>query len=63
MLIHNCFKCANTLYMYDIDVGCSLKGSTASVKAYWNHCHTDIILDFSKLSQPNICMTWMWDAV
>ncbi len=24
--IHNCLSCSNTLYMYDIDVGCSLKG-------------------------------------
>jgi hypothetical protein len=37
--------------MYDIDVGCSLKGSTASTIVYWDHFHTDIILDFSKLSQ------------
>ncbi len=29
--------------MYDIDVGCSLKGSTASRIAYWDHFHTDII--------------------
>jgi hypothetical protein len=37
--------------MYDIDVGCSLKGSTASVRVYWDHFHTDIIYDFSQLSQ------------
>ena len=36
--------------MYDIDVGYCLKGSTASMIAYWDHFHTDI-LDFSKLSQ------------
>jgi len=30
MPIHNCLRCSNTLYMYAIDVGCSLKGSTAS---------------------------------
>ena len=43
--------------MYDIDVGCSLKGSTASTIAYWDHFHIDIILDFSKLSQiwGNLC--------
>ena len=43
--------------MYDIDVRCSLKGSTASTIAYWDHFHTDIILDFSKLSQiwANLC--------
>ena len=43
--------------MYDIDVGCSLKGSTASVIAYWDHFHTDIVLDFSNLSQiwGNLC--------
>jgi len=37
--------------MYDIDVGCSLKGSTASMIAYWEHFHTYIIYDFSQLSQ------------
>jgi len=43
--------------MYDMDVGCSLKGSTASTIAYWDHFHTEIILDFSKLSHPrgNLC--------
>jgi hypothetical protein len=29
----NCSRCSNTLYMYDMDVGCSLKGSTASTIA------------------------------
>ena len=53
MPIHNCSRCSNTFYMYDIDVGCSLKGSTASTIAQWDHFHTDIIQDFSKLSQPN----------
>jgi len=37
--------------MYDIDVGCSLKGSTASTIAQWDHVHTYIIYDFSQLSQ------------
>ena len=37
--------------MYDIDVGCSLKGSTASIIAYWDHFNTYIIYDFSQLSQ------------
>jgi len=38
--------------MYAIDVGCSLKGSTASMIAYWDHFHTYIIYDFSQqLSQ------------
>jgi len=43
--------------MYDMDVGCSLKGFTASTIAYWDHFHIDIILDFSKLSQiwANLC--------
>ena len=31
--IHNCLRCSNTLYMCDMDVGCSLKGSTASTIA------------------------------
>jgi hypothetical protein len=29
----NSLRCSNTLYMYDMDVGCSLKGSTASTIA------------------------------
>jgi hypothetical protein len=37
--------------MYDMDMGCSLKGSTASPIAYRDHFHTYIIYDFSKLSQ------------
>jgi len=37
--------------MYDIDVGCSLKGSTASIIAYWDHFNTYIIYDFSQHSQ------------
>ncbi len=37
--------------MYDIDVGYSLKGCTASTIAYWDHFHTYIIYDFSQLSQ------------
>ncbi len=43
--------------MYDIDVGCSLKGFTASIIAYWDHFHTYIIYDFSQLSQiwGNLC--------
>jgi len=45
------------MYEYDIDVGCSLKGSTASTIAYWDHFHTYIIKDFSKLYQilANLC--------
>jgi hypothetical protein len=34
-----------------MDVGCSLKGSTASMIVEWDHFHTYIIYDFSKLSQ------------
>ena len=43
--------------MYDIDVGYSLEGSTASMIAYWDHFHTSIIQDFSKLSKiwGNVC--------
>ena len=43
--------------MYDMDMGCSLKGYTASMIAYWDHFHTDIIYDFSILSQiwGNLC--------
>jgi hypothetical protein len=37
--------------MYDIDVGCSMKGSTASTIVKWDHFHTYIISDLSQLSQ------------
>ncbi len=40
MPIHNCVRCPNTLYMYDMDVGCSLKGFTASKIVWWDHFHT-----------------------
>jgi hypothetical protein len=40
-----------------MDVGCSLKGSTASVIVYWDHFHIYIIYDFRELSQiwGNLC--------
>ena len=34
-----------------MDMGCSLKGSTASTIGSWDHFHIYIIYDFSKLSQ------------
>ena len=34
-----------------MDMGCSLKGYTASTIAYWDSFHIYIIYDFSKLSQ------------
>jgi hypothetical protein len=34
-----------------MDVGCSLKGSTASVIAQWDSFHIYIIYDFSQLIQ------------
>ena len=57
MPIHNCLRCSNTLHLYDMDVGCSLKGSTTSVLEQWDHIHIKIIQDFSKLSQiwGNLC--------
>ncbi len=52
MPIHNCLRCSNTLYMYDVDVECSLKGSTASMIGYWDHFHTYIIYtNLKELSQ------------
>ena len=40
-----------------MDMGCSLKGSTSSLIAYWDYFHTYIIYDFSELSQirGNLC--------
>jgi hypothetical protein len=37
--------------MYDMDVGCSLKGSTASTIAEWDSFYIYIIYDFNQLSQ------------
>jgi hypothetical protein len=33
-----------------MDVGCSLKGSTPSTIAYWDHFHIYIIYDYRELS-------------
>jgi hypothetical protein len=43
--------------MYDIDVGCSLKGSAPSEIVSWDHFHIYIIYDFRELSQiwGNLC--------
>jgi hypothetical protein len=38
-------------YMYDMDVGCGLKGSTASMIVWWDHFHIYINYEFSQLSQ------------
>ena len=35
--------------MYQMDVGCSLKGSTVSTIALWHHAHTYITQDFIQL--------------
>jgi hypothetical protein len=43
--------------MYDMDVGCSLKGSTPSTIVSWDHFHIYIIYYFRELSQiwGNLC--------
>jgi hypothetical protein len=51
MPIYNLRRCSNTSSRYAMDMGCSLKGSTASTKAYWHDLHTCIRQDFSQLSQ------------
>jgi hypothetical protein len=51
MPIHNLRSCSNASYMSDLDLGCSLKGSTASTKAWLHGLHTCIRWDFSQLSQ------------
>ncbi len=38
-----------------MDVGCSLKGSTASMIAYWDHFHTYIIYNFSSQIWGYLC--------
>ena len=42
MQIHNRCRCSNTLYMYDMDVGCILNGSTAFTVEQWHGLHTYI---------------------
>ena len=52
------WSCSNTLCMYDMDVGCSLKGSTALTITKRHGVYTYITLDFSQeLSQiwGNVC--------
>jgi len=43
--------------MYEMDVGCSLKGFTASTTAQWHGLHTYISYNFSQLSYiwENVC--------
>jgi hypothetical protein len=48
MPIHNLWRCSNISYMYDMDTGYSLIGSTA---LYWHGLHTCIRTNFSQLSQ------------
>jgi hypothetical protein len=57
MPINNLRRCSNISYMYDMDMGCSLKGYAASTKSKWHGLHTCIRLDFSQLSQSlgSIC--------
>jgi hypothetical protein len=57
MPIHNLRRHSNLSYMYDMDMGCSLKGSTVSIKLYWHALHTCTRKDFSQLSQTwgSIC--------
>jgi hypothetical protein len=54
MPIHNLRRCSNTSYMYDIDMGCSLKVSTASTKVHG--LNTCIRKGFTQLSQS-------WESV
>jgi hypothetical protein len=51
MPIHNLRRCSNISYMYDIDMGCSVKDSTAPINVQWHGLHTCIREDFSQLSQ------------
>ncbi len=51
MPIYNLRRHSNTSHMYDIDMGCSLKGSAASAKMLWHGLHTCIRSNFSQPSQ------------
>jgi len=56
MPIHNIRRSSNMLYMYKIDVGCSLKWFTASAQIKW-YCYkasmTRVISQFSKIGENN----------
>jgi hypothetical protein len=51
MPIHNLRRCSKISNNYDIDMGCSLKGSTALAKKEWYGLHTCIRYDFYQLFQ------------
>ena len=42
MPIHKSWRCANTLYMYEMDVRCNLKGFITSTILGWHGLHTYI---------------------
>jgi len=47
MPIHHRRRCSNTLHLYKMDVGCRLKGSTASTTASWHHLNIYISHNFN----------------
>ena len=76
--IHWRRRCSNTLFVYQMDVGCRWKGSKASTIAQLHHVHMFMSQDFSQLCEcasiyPStveeegdhiqfICIRWMWDV-
>ena len=51
------WRCLHIYYMYDMDVECSLKGSSASIIAYVHGHSTYIAYDFSQFSQICVVVT------
>jgi hypothetical protein len=50
MPIHHRIRFSNTLHLYQMDVGCSLKGSTASTIAKWHHVNIYNAHNFNQFS-------------
>ena len=40
--IHSILRCSNTLYIYNVKVGCSQRGLPASTMTSWHHIHSDL---------------------
>ena len=54
---YSSLRCSNTFYMHDMDVGCILKGFTASNMVEWHVFHTNIAFNFSQQ------LSWIWGTI
>jgi hypothetical protein len=60
MSVHNSWMCSITSYRYDMDVMCSLKGSTVSTIAKWYGLHTYITWLLANSLKSGERLWWWW---